>query len=107
MLLYELDIPDPLLIKLVAITSQLKSEIDQGKQKAEWTVGELLSLYQANGILIDRADLYDMIKSPPLNKTISNIQGNLIRFKDHGDSEQVDGEDSQNIVKQMAKDAMK
>lgn len=107
MLLYELDIPDPSLIKLVAITSQLKSEIDQGKQKAEWTVGELLSLYQANGIIIDRADLYDMIKSPPLNKTISNIQGNLIRFKGHGDSEQVDGEDSQNIVKQMAKDAMK
>lgn len=107
MFLYELDIPDPLLIKLVAITSQLKSEIDQGKQKKDWTVGELLSLYQANGIIIDRADLYDMIKSPPLNKTISNIQGNLVRFKGHDDTEPVDGEDSKNIVKQMAKDAMK
>lgn len=108
MLLYELDIPNQLLVKLVAITSQLKSEIDQGKQKADWTVGELLSLYQANGIILDRTDLYDMIKSPPLDRFISNIQKNVVKFKGQDDStDEVDTDDSQNVVKQMAKDAMK
>jgi len=109
MLLYELDIPNSLLVKLVAITSQLKSEIDQGKQKEEWTVGELLALYRANGIILDQSDLYDMIKEPPLNKTISNIQGSLVKFKGHGDGGDVDsaGQDSRDMVKKMAKDAMK
>jgi hypothetical protein len=109
MLLYELDIPNSLLVKLVAITSQLKSEIDQGKQKEEWTVGELLALYRANGIILDQSDLYDMIKEPPLNKTISNIQGSLVKFKGHGDGGDVDsaGQDSRDTVKKMAKDAMK
>jgi hypothetical protein len=109
MLLYELDIPKSLLVKLVAITSQLKSEIDQGKQKEEWTVGELLALYRANGIILDQSDLYDMIKEPPLNKTISNIQGSLVKFKGHGDGGDVDaaGQDSKDTVKKMAKDAMK
>jgi hypothetical protein len=108
MLLYELDIPNQLLVKLVAITSQLKSEIDQGKQKTDWTVGELLSLYQANGIILDRTDLYDLIKSPPLNRFISNIQKNIVKFKGKDAStDEVDIDDTKKVVKQMAKDAMK
>lgn len=109
MLLYELDIPKSLLVKLVAITSQLKSEIDQGKQKDEWTVGELLSLYRANGIILDQSDLYDMIKEPPLNKTISNIQGSLVKFKGHDNDKNTDsvGQDGKDTVKKMAKNAMK
>lgn len=107
MLLYELDIPEPLLVKLVAVSGQLKSEIDQGKQKQDWTVGELLSYYKANGLIIDRSDLFDLIKNPPLDKLISNIKGNLVIFKGQRDNETMPQDDSQKVVKQMAKDAMK
>ena len=107
MLLYELDIPEPLLVKLVAVSGQLKSEIDQGKQKQDWTVGELLSYYKANGLIIDRSDLFDLIKNPPLDKLISNIKGNLVIFKGQKDDETMPQDDSQKVVKQMAKDAMK
>jgi hypothetical protein len=107
MLLHEFDIPDPLLIKLVAITSQLKKEIDQGNQKPDWTVDELLSLYKANGIIIDRTDLYNMIKSPPLDKTISNIQGNAVKFKGQDSVQSTDIDNNQKIVKQMAQSALK
>ena len=107
MLLYELDLPEPLVVKLVAISGQLKSEIDQGKQKKDWTIGELLSYYKANGIIIDRTDLFDMIKSPPLDKLISNTKGDRIIFKGQKDDETMPKDDSQKVVKQMAKDAMK
>jgi hypothetical protein len=107
MLLHEFDIPDSLLIKLVAITSQLKKEIDQGKQKPDWTVDELLSLYKANGIIIDKTDLYNMIKSPPLDKTISNIQGNAVKFKGQDSVQSTDIDNNQKIVKQMAQSALK
>jgi hypothetical protein len=107
MLLCEFDIPDPLLVKLVAITSQLKKEIDQGKQKSDWTVNELLSLYKANGIIIDKTDFYNMIKSPPLDKSISNIQGNAVKFKGQDAAQSTDVDNNQKIVKQMAQSALK
>jgi hypothetical protein len=71
----------PLLVKLVATTSQLKSEIDSGKTHSDWTVPELLQYYRDNDIVIDKSDLYTMIKKPPLDQTIENIQGDKIIFK--------------------------
>lgn len=111
MLLYELDLTEPLLVKLVAITSQLQSEIAQGNQKEDWTVGEFLSYLKAEGIIIDRSDLYDMIKTPPLSNRIDNIKDNKIIFKGSKDksidSAGVTKDNNQKIVKQMAKDALK
>lgn len=106
MFLFELD-NDPFITKLVGVTSQLKGEIDSGKKKSDWTVEELLNYYRNFDIIVDKSDLYDMIKKPPLNKSIANIKGDKVIFK--GQQEQVKAEPDENekIVAQMAKSAMK
>lgn len=104
MLLYEFAEPDPILVKLTALTSQLKSDIENGETDQAWTVDDLLTYYKDNGIVLDKSDLYNMIKNPPLNKTIANIQGDNVVFKG---SEQApaDDEKDQEVVAQMAQDA--
>ena len=99
----------PLLVRLVATTSQLKSEIDSGKTHSDWTVPELLQYYRDNDIIIDKSDLYNMIKRPPLNQSIENIQGDDVIFKGQATEPQQDSgpDENQKIVQQMAQDAMK
>jgi hypothetical protein len=97
----------PLLVKLVATTSQLKSEIDSGKTHSDWTVPELLQYYRDNDIVIDKSDLYTMIKKPPLNQSIENIQGDNIIFKGQTPEQEAGPDENQKIVQQMAQSAMK
>ena len=99
----------PLLVRLVATTSQLKSEIDSGKMHSDWTVPELLQYYRDNDIVIDKSDLYNMIKRPPLNQSIENIQGDNVIFKGQATEPTQDSgpDENQKIVQQMAQDAMK
>ena len=103
MLLYEFTSRSPLLISLVAIIGQLKSSIDSGDEKPDWTVDELLELLKNNNVIIDQSDLYDMIKEPPLNHSIENIQGDQVIFKGQEtiDTEQ-DADKNRDIVKGMA-----
>ena len=96
----------PLLVRLVASTSQLKSEIDSGKVHSNWTVPELLQYYRDNDIIIDKSDLYDMIKQPPLNKSIANIQGDDVIFKGNEPAPEAEPDENQKIVAQMAQNAM-
>lgn len=108
MFLFELAEPDPLLVRLLATTNQLKADIDAGVEKAEWTVDELLAYLRDNGLVIDKSLLYDIIKKPPLNKSISNIEGDHVIFKGQESSEEEPDEDeSQKVVKQMAQHATK
>ena len=111
MFLFELDSPDPFVVKLVAITNQLKSGMDSGTEKTDWTTDEFLEYLQANGINLDTTDLYNMIKKPPLQNVISNIQGDTVIFKGHEPApvtpEMPDQENSQKVVAQMAQSAMK
>jgi hypothetical protein len=97
----------PLLVKLVATTSQLKSEIDSGKTHSDWTVPELLQYYRDNDIVIDKSDLYTMIKKPPLNQSIENIQGDNVIFKGQTPEQEAGPDENQKIVQQMAQSAMK
>jgi hypothetical protein len=97
----------PLLVKLVATTSQLKSEIDSGKAQSDWTVPELLQYYRDNDIVIDKSDLYTMIKKPPLNQSIENIQGDKVIFKGQTPEQEAGPDENQKIVQQMAKNATK
>ena len=97
----------PLLVKLVATTSQLKSEIDSGKMHSEWTVPELLQYYRDNDIVIDKSDLYTMIKKPPLDQSIENIQGDNVIFKGQTPEQEAGPDENQKIVQQMAQSAMK
>ena len=111
MLLFEFTSPDPLLINLVAAIGQLKSAIDSGQEKSEWTVDDLLQYLKNSHVIVDKEDLYDMVQSPPLNHSIENIQGDRVIFKGQGsvDGEAGEHDEEQNkkIVKQMAHSASK
>lgn len=96
----------PLLIRLVATTSQLKSEIDSGEVHSDWTVPELLQYYRDNDIVIDKDDLYNMIKNPPLNQSIENIQGENVIFKGQTPKQELEPDENKKVVAQMAKNAM-
>lgn len=98
---------NPVLVKLVASTSQLKSQIDSGKIHSDWTVPELLQYYRDNDIIIDKSDLYNMIKKPPLDQSIENIQGDKVIFKGQTPEQEMAPDENQEIVAQMAQDAMK
>ena len=97
----------PLLVRLVASTSQLKSEIDSGKLHSDWTVPELLQYYRDNDIIIDKSDLYNMIQKQPLSKFIDNIQGDKVIFKGQTPEQEAGPDENQKIVQQMAQNAMK
>ena len=105
MRLYEFD-GSPLLVRLVASTSQLKSEIDSGEVHSDWTVPELLQYYRDNDIVIDKDDLYNMIKNPPLNQSIENIQGENVIFKGQTPEQELEPDENKKVVAQMAKNAM-
>jgi hypothetical protein len=107
MRLFELSNPNPLLVRLVAVTSQLTSEIDSGGQHSDWTVDELLQYYKDNDIILAKDDLYNMIKNPPLKNKISNIQGDKVIFKGQETPVEPEEEESKKVVKQMAQKAMK
>lgn len=107
MLLYEFD-SDPLTVKLVTVMNQLKSDVDSGKIQDNWNTDQLLDYLQQYDIMLDKMDLYNMIKNPPLNKVISNIQGDRVIFKGQsGDEPNADETENQKVVQQMAQDAMK
>jgi hypothetical protein len=109
MLLFELDSP-PETVKLIALVNKLKSDIDNGKGKTDWTTDEFLEYLQLNGINLDPTDLYKMIKNPPLSNVIINIQNGKVIFKGQQettpDTPPPEAEDSKKVVKQMANRAM-
>lgn len=108
MFLREFTEPDPIVIKMVALTSQLKSDIDMGRAPANWTLDELLKFYNDHGIVLGKESMYDAIKHPPMNKFISNIQGDTVVFKgQQGDTDDQSADENDKIVQQMAKSAMK
>jgi hypothetical protein len=107
MFLFEL--ADPKSTEFVVIVNQLKSDIDNGHiDPNNYSTDQFLSFLQDNGIVLDVTDLYDMIKKPPLNTVISNIQGDKVVFKGFDEVPQnPDQTQSQQVVDQMAQSAMK
>jgi hypothetical protein len=109
MFLFELDGTDPLSTKLIVLVNQLKADVENGVvDPSSYTTDEFLTYLQDKGdIVLDVTDLYDMIKNPPLNTVIKNIQGDQIIFKGHDDnSKNPDQSQSQQVVQQMAQSAM-
>lgn len=109
MRLFELDTDPGLGAKLVAVTDQLKTDLEDDKLNFGMTTDQLLDYFQKYDIILDVTDLYNMIKVPPLNQVINNIQGDKVIFKGQAnDSEGPDKESEQEkTVAQMAKKAMK
>lgn len=99
---FEFDGPDPLLTKIVTVSDQLKSLVDKGSAK-DWTLDQLISYFQKYDVSLDKKDMYNMIKKPPLNDVITNIQGDKVIFKNDDQIEaSPDQGDNQKIVKSMA-----
>ena len=99
------------IILYITVSNQLKQQVDTGKIDSDnYTVDDLLDLFQSQDINIDVQDLYTMITQPLLKGIISNIQGDKIVFK--GDepvsmSPDEQPDDSQKVVANMANSAMK
>lgn len=109
MRLFEFAGKDPIVMKLVVLADQLQSAIDSGEIKGEWTVEQLINFLSANHVNVDEPDIYDMVKKPPLSRVISNINNDIVTFKGQEQPElpSPDKNKSQEVVKQMAKSAMK
>lgn len=105
--LFELE--DPNRVRLVAVSDQLKTDIESGRELPDWTVEDLLAYLQDQGINLSQDDLYTMYKNPPLNNLITNIEGDKIIFRGQQDgvNQNPDEPESQKVVKQMANKAMK
>jgi len=109
MRLFELDIGVGIGAKLVAVTDQLKTDLENNKLNFGMTTDQLLNYFQDYDIILDVTDLYNMIQVPPLKQVITNIQGDKVIFKGQSDdSDNPDQESDQDkIVSQMANKAMK
>lgn len=102
MRLLELVDTNTLVTKLVAVSDQLKSDLDQKKADSDMSVNELLNYLQKYNITLDKIDLYNMIKKPPLKNLIQNIQGDKVIFKGFATPEPENNSDSKKTVKSMA-----
>jgi hypothetical protein len=72
------------------------------------TSGSLLSLLKDNDIIIDRSDIYDMIKKDPLKNIIDDIKGNDVIFKgQRAQAAVIEPDEAESIVSKMAKRAAK
>lgn len=111
MFLSEIAEPSPKITRLVTVVDQLKTDLDNGKIKSEWTVDQLLNYFRKYDIIIDKTDLYKMIAKPPLKNVISNIQGEKVVFKGQAgetpDIKSTTSDDQKKIVSQMAKNTLK
>lgn len=110
MLLYEFDQGSVMVSKIIALTNQLKQDRDDGTIGDDYTVDQLLRYFQKYDVILDKNDLYNMIKVPPLKSVIKNIQGDDVVFvgqEEKAAAEKPEGTDSQEVVKQMAKHALK
>lgn len=109
MRLFELDDTKQMATTIIAVSDQLKSDLDQNKiDPKDWDLQKLLSYFHKYGVILGKDDLFSMIKKDPLKKVISNIQGQKVVFKGH-EEENVSAkpEKDKETVKKMAHKAMK
>jgi hypothetical protein len=100
MRLFEFSDTDPLRVKLVAVTNQLKSSNEP------MSTDEFLTVLNKNGISLDKADLFDMVKKEPLNNIIANVSDDTVTFKgqegDMGTAVDQSQDENEKIRQQMA-----
>ena len=100
MRLFEFSDSDPLRVKLVAVTNQLKSINEP------MSTDEFLTILNKNGISLDKADLFDMVKKEPLSNIIADISDDTVTFKgqegDMGTAVDQSQDENEKIRQQMA-----
>jgi len=96
---------------IVAVSNQLQQHVEDGSIDPDnYTVDELLDLFQNNDIILDVQDLYTMMEKPLLKGVIANIEGDKVVFKGHEPVNINPGEEkgsSEKTVASMAGNAMK
>lgn len=92
--------------KIVIAADQLKDEAKAGKLK-DWDVDKLLNYFQDYDIILDRTDLYDMIKRPPLKSLIKNIKGDEVVWTGQEETATPEPTETEKTIQQMAKKALK
>jgi len=110
MCLFEFDQEKAQVSQIVALTNQLKQDLEDGDiDPQDYTVDELLDYFQMYDVILDVNDLYNMIKVPPIKDLIKNIQGDKIVFAGHGEEDALDApeDEQEKVVAKMAKSAMK
>lgn len=109
MRLYEFDrdLDSAKITKIVALTNQLKNDLDSGEIGEGFTTDVLLDYFRKYDVVLDKTDLYNMIKVPPLNTVISNIQGDKVVFKGQASDNEAPEDENKKVIAQMAKKAQK
>ena len=109
MRLFEFQLDDPLRVKLVAASNQLKSKMEEANADEPMSTNAFLSLLRDKyDITIDKSDIYDMIKKDPLRNIIDSIEDDKIIFKGMKQSKpEVPNDKSEQTVAKMARRAMK
>lgn len=107
MRLFEFADDDPLRVKLVAVANQLKSEV-AGTGRT-WSTDEFLNYLKQNDIVVDKADLFDMVKKEPLINIIANINKDEVIFRGQENTAAAPPKDNemQKTRQQMASRALK
>lgn len=110
MFLFELDQESVLSSKILALANQIKHDVDAGDIGTDFTIDQLLDYFRQYDVILDATDLYNMIKVPPLNTVIKNIQGDKVVFKGQKEEKTDLGKpegDQKKTVAAMAKHALK
>ena len=96
---------------IVAVSNHLQQQVETGEINPDnYTVDDLLDLFQSQDIILDVQDLYTMLDKPLLKGIISNIQGDKVVFK--GDepvsmNPNKEPDSNEKVVANMANSAMK
>jgi hypothetical protein len=103
MRLFEFSDVDPLRVKLVAVANQLSTSTEP------MSTDEFLTVLNKNGIALDKADLFDIVKKDPLVNIIADVNDNQVTFK--GQENDIEGQEqgpdeNEKIRQQMASKAI-
>ena len=106
MRIYEFNQDSATVSKIIALANQLKQELDQGNNPNEFSTDDLLDYFQQSDVILDRNDLYNLIKVQPLKSVIRNIQGDAVVFKGQDEPGEAPKDQQQQVVANMATSAM-
>lgn len=79
MRLFEFDDRDPLRVKLMAVSNQLKEKLRNSPRTM--STDEFLNHLKSYDIVLDKPDLFDIVKKEPLVNIVDNVNDDEIIFK--------------------------
>lgn len=108
MRLFEFAGDDPLRIKLATVAKQLQDRVERTGQSI--STDQLLNFLQHNDIVLDKADLFDIVQKEPLKNIIKNVNKNEVTFIGQEDEAEMSldakPDEAEKVRQQMAKKSM-